>query len=258
MQLFSGIRKTNQQAVCMKKDIGVYHMKNRKILVTCILVFILFVSGCASNIVYEVDKDMYASVKRMNYNVVIDVFEDKRPEEEHSGIWMDKEGKEQKVFDYTADKNFNNNVAKQITEMLATHIKEANLFDKVELRDIDKQKDIETLNKEGRDIVIVGDLEHFYGFQNKSSSILGVLLGPISVAIEMANKKNVGGYVSFNIKVLDAKRNKVVWQGTIEDKFEEKDAFFKGPVAYALRSLKQANNRFIEVLEKTMAQLSQP
>ena len=140
--------------------------------------------------------------------------------------------------------------------MLVKHLDKSKLFKKVELKDVsdgllENSSMLDDLAKEGVNWVIMGDITHFYGFQSSTGSEnVAVLFGVIGVLTEaIANPKTVGGHITYSIKVIDVNKKEVVWQGEVDYSFKEKDKFYDGPVCYALRALKAANNKLTEKLE---------
>ncbi|MDD4910204.1 MAG: energy transducer TonB [Candidatus Omnitrophica bacterium] len=178
----------------------------------------------------------------MEYKVLVDVFEDARPAGERSGTGN------RKGFIYTNDKMFRDNVDVQISKMLAEHLRKARVFTSVEFRDINLE-DAAMLNKDGVELVIDGDIRHFYGFQ-KGAAGASVLFGMVGVLAEaMANPKTVGADVEYgNIRVIDVAGRRILWEGNVRHSFEDKDVFYDGPAAYAVRALKEANNKFVQEL----------
>lgn len=206
---------------------------------------VLFLSGCAANIKYAFDKDLYKKDEPMNYAVIVDVFKDNRPSEERDGNFRKKEG-----YLSTGNKDFKPEVEKQISGMLVEHLKSARIFKHIELKDVPDNLDLDIdtmqqLQQEGVDLAILGNLEHFYGYQSGSAGG-AVMFGLVGVLTEaMINPKTVGANVEYsNVKIVDLKNKKILWQGDIEYNFEDRVTFYDSPVIYALRGLKKLNDKF--------------
>ena len=155
----------------------------------------------------------------------------------------------------TKDKDFKPGVDVQISQMLVKHLEHTQMFRKVILRDVknnlaEDYSQMDALVNEGIDIAVVGDLGHFSGTQSGAAGVAGMfgLVGMMTEAI--TNPKTVGGHVEYdNVKIIDLKNKFVLWEGDIEHTFEDRVTFYDGPVAYALRTLKEANNKFTEKLK---------
>lgn len=220
-------------------------MRPYKIIIAILLV--LSLSGCAASVRYAFDDKLYRRDEPMRYNVLVDVFEDMRPAVERSET-SKKEG-----LIYTNDKMFRGNVDVQISQMLVEHLRKARMFTAVELRDINSE-DTAMLSKAGVDLVIDGDIRHFYGFQSGAAGA-AVLFGLVGVLTEaLVNPKTVGGNVEYgNVKVIDVASGTVLWEGNARHSFKDKDTFYDGPVAYALRALKEVNNELTQELKTALA-----
>ncbi len=214
-------------------------------------VFILAVtlSGCATPVKYGINKDLYRDNKPSQHKVLVDVFNDKRPLSERE-LSVNQDNK----FLWTIDKNFTPDVALQASQMLAEHLRATNLFQDVKLEDIADnfivdEKSTTLITQGGIDIVVVGDLSHFYGFQSQGAEMIaGVLFGAVGVLTDaMLNPRQVGGCVEYdNVKIIYLPQKRILWEGKIAYDFNEKDTFYDGPPVYALRAFKEANNRFSE------------
>lgn len=213
-----------------------------------LIVVVFLTSGCTSSISYKFDKTLYKRKKPLNYSVVVGVFDDARPEEEHSGKLEGKKG-----YATTSDKLFKPDVARQVSEMLAKHLREANIFRKVKVESIGSNllrnpSAMQKLYKKGFRLAIVADLQHFYGYQSGetsrvASSVLFGMIGAITEAI--VNPKIVGARVEYSdIEVIDLKSQKAIWRGNLCESFEESDTIYDGPVYYVLQTLKKINDRF--------------
>ena len=205
--------------------------------------------GCASSVSYKFDKDMHKREKPLNYSAIVDVFEDTRPRTESAG-YLD--GKKDHAI--TSDNLFKPDIVRQVSDMLVKHLKEANVFKSVEVQNVDNELEknsvaMNQLRSKGFDLVIIANLGHFYGYQSSmTSSGVSVLFGVVGVLAEsMANPKVVGAKVEYaDVKIIDLNKQKVVWRGNFDHSFEERDTFYDGPVVYALRALKEVNNKFVK------------
>ncbi len=214
----------------------------------------LLLVGCATTtaINYKLDNTVKGD-KTISKNVVIDVFNDLRSDEEKAGLLT--LGKE---IAQTKDKDFKPDVNVQISQMITKHLEKSGLFNSVALEDIDDDIDqnVESMTKltsEGKDIAIVGNINHFYGYQTKPNQ-LGGMFGLVGTFTEaFANEKKVGAKTEYvDVKVIDLNKQSVVWQGNIEYEFDEKDTFYDGQVIYSLRGLKEANKKLVEKLESIL------
>jgi|GEM_PF-4449680 len=227
-------------------------MRILKLMFFGILIFSC--AGCATSIKYKVDKAQYKNAKPLDYTLAVDIVEDVRPAAEHDGTFYN-------THDYytTQDKRFKPGVGKQISQTLVDHFKAARAFTIIELRNVDNDLDknpqeMELLRKEGVDLAVIGNLKHFYGFQSQSPAevLAGVMFGAIGALTEMiANPRTVGGKVEYaDVKIIDLDKKKILWQGSIEHEFREKDTFYDGQKAYALRALKETNNKFVKKIRE--------
>lgn len=218
-----------------------------------VLSLFLFLTGCASTIKYSFTNDLYKREMPMDYNVIVDVFEDIRTQDEHDGIFQTND-----KFMYTKDKDFKPDVNLQISKAIADHLTESKMFNAVKVEDVDNglYQDIEAmeiLKNRGVDLVITGDIKHFYGFLSGSAGT-SVALGVLGVLAEaMANPKTVGANVEYdNIKIIDLNNKQVLWQGGLKHDFREKDTFYDSQVIYALRALKEVNNKFTKKIDNIL------
>jgi hypothetical protein len=148
----------------------------------------------------------------------------------------------------------------QISQMLVEHFNKAKLFEGIQLLNVDNDLDtnndeMEKLCTQGVDLVILGKLKHFYGYQSQGAmTAASVMFGALGVLTEaIANPKTVGGVVEYSdVKVVDVKNKKVLWEGTVTHGFEEEDVFYDGPNVYALRALQKANNQFVQDLNNVL------
>lgn len=219
--------------------------------IIAIILLVPLLSGCATTIKYPFTKDLYVSPKPLVCNTIVDTFEDVRPEEEHNGTLKFSNISS---CTFTSDKDFKSCVNVQISEMMVEHFKKAQLFTNVELKDVNNDvgqniTEIEKLRTEGFDLVIFGKIKHFYGFQTGTGSAsTAALFGLAGILVEaLANPKTVGGNVEYgDIRIFDLNTKQILWQGDIGHEFKEKDAFYNGPVAYALQALREANNKLTQ------------
>lgn len=230
------------------------YIKKLKLLFVLLFVISLFFSGCASSIKYKFDKNLYTTNNTMHYRVLIDIFEDVRPQEEHDRTFI----QEKRVYT-SGDNMFKGNISQNVTLMLAKHLMKVKIFDKVEVEDVSndleqRADEMQSLATKGIDLVILGNLKHFYGYQSPSYGGLLVCLGPLGPLMEAAaNPKTVGGEVEYaGIKIVDLREKKILWRGNINYTFEEKDIFYDGSPAYALRALKEVNNKFSQRVDREL------
>lgn len=229
------------------------HMRLSKTVISFILC--LFLSGCATLIKYPLDKETSVVDVPLSYKVAVDIFEDVRPAEERDGT-LQKNTKNKILF--TQDKNFKPDIEKQISQMLVDHLDKTKLFTSAKLMDISNDiaqsdQEMETLVQQDIDIAILGKINHFYGYMANPNST-AMLFGLVGVLAEMvANPKKVGAKVEYkDIKILDLKNKKILWEGKIEYDFEEEDTFYDAPATYALEGLKKANTKFIYKLKSVL------
>lgn len=212
--------------------------------------------GCASAINYDMKKDMYVSQKFQPYSVAVNVFRDQRPAEECNGkLSLDHKG-----FAYTKDSDFTPKISQQISMRFVEHLTKSKLFKQVALEnvpgDILKNKnEMETLAKKGFDLLVVGNLKHFYGYQSETMPV-AYLFGLSGALLEaMMNPKKVGGLAGYSeVNVIDLRKQNVIWSGEICQEFSQKDVFYDTPSVYALQTLKQANNKFVKQLESVLSE----
>lgn len=225
-----------------------------RVVVLVIAAASMFLSGCASAVKYKFSKDLQVSDRCVGECAVVDVFNDKRVEQERQGANRGRDG-----FSFTNDKNFKPDIPKQISVALADHLQKANVFHKAVVRDIDDDlennaAEIAALRNEGFQYAVSGDLSHFYGYVSGAASSMtaGVLFGAIGAITEgLINPKFVGGEVVYkDVKIIDLNKGTLAWKGDIEDSFEEKSSFPDGQVIYSLRALKEANNKLVHVFKE--------
>jgi TonB family protein len=230
--------------------------KGRIINLAVAICLVILLSGCAANIKYAVDKKPEEKPVAHNYVVLIDIIDDERPPEEHTGKMTSDTD-----YMYTKDKNFKAGIDAQISQMLAEHLAKSRIVRTVEVKNVDNDLDkntaeMEALHNQGVDLVIIADLKHFYGYQNGANTAMmaGVLGGLVGAFTEMiVNPKNVGGNVEYcNIKIISLHNKEILWSGDINHKFQDKDVFYDGQVNYALQALKGANAKVIVKLDEVL------
>lgn len=217
----------------------------------------LSLAGCATAIRYTYDRSLFRP-KPFQYRAVVDVFEDARTKSERMGL-----SEEGTVEIYTTDHDFEPNVARQISEALAKHLNKARYFQMVSVDDVPDDIDLDPEKMKawadkGIDIVIVGRIKHFYGYQTEPSP-MGVAFGLIGAVTEMvANPKKVGGKTAYSpIKVVDLRNQRVVLNEEMEKSFDTTVTYYRGQAAYALDTLKEINHEFLRRLDTSLAETEQ-
>lgn len=219
-----------------------------------LVVLALLISGCAANVKYSMDKDIYKRDVPINRVAIVDVIEDVRPTEECEGIYYNSGD-----LTYSSDKQFKPNINRQASQMLVDHLNKARIFKVVELRDVDNDleknaAEMNLLHNQGIDLVIIGNLRHFYGYQSgvTSAAMAAGLFGLAGALTEAAiNPKTVGGNVEYcDIKIIDLGNKGILWKGNINYEFKKKVTFPEATVSYSLLALKEGNNKFIKKLEE--------
>jgi curli biogenesis system outer membrane secretion channel CsgG len=222
-----------------------------------LIVFVIFTTffmyGCASSVNYKLDSKLYKGTPTQKV-LLVNVFKDVRPESEHQGEAGVLAGQIN-----TGDKNFKPHVGGQVSQMLVKHLTSTGMFRKVLLEEVpsDLDTNIEEMTKlsdRGVDLAITGQLKHFYGYQSGSAGAAGALFGAMGVLTEaIANPKTVRGGAEYtDVKIIDVKNQHVLWQGNIQHDFEQKITFYDGPVAYALKGLKETNDKFTHRLDQVL------
>jgi len=233
--------------------------KMKQIKLVLLVPFIFLTCGCATPIKYNLGKGIYEGENPTNYTLAVDVFQDLRPSGESDGTIVKDKGP---TFVSTQDKNFTPDIDRQISGMLVEHLNKANIFKQVELRDVDNaiysnSGLMSSLNAEGIDLVMLGNLSHFYGYMDMgASTIAAVAFGLVGALTEaIINHKTVGANVEYSdMKIIDLRNKQIIWEGNIGHEYEEKVVFYDSPVAYSLRGLREANNKFAEKLDDIMRQ----
>lgn len=224
---------------------------NSKIINLVIIFFIsVFLSGCAgAPLKYSFKENIFKSEPPLTHNIAIGLFEDIRPQEEHDASLRPKS-----LNAYTDDKILPSNVNREVCSLLAEHLKESKLANSSEIKelsdDIDKNiGQMELLKKDGIDIIIIGKLKHFYGYQEALPDGI-CCFGALGVLVEASsNPKTVGGKVEYtSVKFIDVGKKRVLWEGNFEYSFEKEEKWYKGAPAYALVALKEINNKLAEKL----------
>ncbi len=231
-------------------------MKMQKILCGAFLLFNMVVlSGCAAQVKYNFDKDLFVSTASKNYAVVIDAFQDNRPDREKEGKLYGKDG-----YAISNDKMFKKDIPLQVSQMLAAHLTKAKVFNKVEVMDVpddleSRLDEMAGLKDKKYDLAVIGKLNHFYGYYSDEVSAMSsaILFGLVGAMVEaVANPKTVGGKVEYgDVKIVDLNKGVVVWSGNVEHDFEKQEKFYDGQVGYVLKALKETNNKFSKQLSET-------
>ena len=218
-----------------------------------ILGLALSASGCATSINYGFDSKMYKREKPHAMTALVDEFQDLRTQDEHDGTFSAT-----KDYLYTEDKQFNKNIGDQVTDTVVKHLRNAHLFNTVTKKDIPNFADgdieaMQNIAKQGYDILVMGDLHHFYGYRSgKNAAMMGALFGLAGTLTEaVANKKTVGGRATLgDVKIVDLKNQKVLWQGNINYDFEKRDTFYSEPPGYAIEALKKVNEQLVQKIDE--------
>lgn len=216
---------------------------------------VMSASGCAAQIKYNFDKDLFVSQAPKDRSVVIDVFQDNRSEKEKIGEVYGKSG-----YAVSEDKLFKKDVPLQISNMLAEHLTKAKVFNKAEVVDVSNDLELKSaemieLRTKGYGLAVVGKLNHFYGYySDEVSAAMSAMFGLVGVLTEaMVNPKKVGGKVEYgDVKIIDLGNGAVVWSGNVEHSFENEVKFYDSTVAYVLKALKETNDKFSKQLSGTV------
>lgn len=222
--------------------------------IVVVLPGVLLLSGCASTIAYTYDRSLFRP-KPFQYRAVVDFFEDTRTKSEKIGL-----SPEGTAEIYTTDEDFQPNIPRQASEALAKHLSKARYFQTVSVADV--PDDIDTNPEEmkawadkGTDIVIMGRIKHFYGYQTEPSA-MGMAFGAIGALTEMiANPKKVGGKTTYSpIKVVDLRNQKILLEEELESSLDTTVTCYRGQAAYAIDTLKQVNHEFLKKLDKRLSE----
>ncbi len=215
----------------------------------------VFLSGCAAQVKYKFDKDMFVSPEPKHYAVVIDAFADNRPEREKEGKFYGKDG-----YAVINDKMFKKDIPLQVSQMLAEHLTKAKVFDSVKVVNVSddlevKPEEMTQLKDAGYSLVVIGKLNCFYGYYSDevSASVSALLFGAVGAITEaLMNPKTVGGKVEYgDVKIIDLVKGTVAWSGNVEHDFEKKEKFYDTPIGYVLKALKETNNNFSKQLSES-------
>ena len=220
-----------------------------------ILLFtITALTGCATAVQYGYDSTLYSKKAPHELQALIKPFQDLRTPDEHDGTFSAT-----KDYFYTQDKIFKKDIGAQVTKAVKKHLEKAKVFKKVEIRELngaaDDPKILEELKDSGFDILISGDLHHFYGYQSgKISSRTASMFGLAGYLTEaMANKKIIGGRASLgDVKVIDVKAGKILWQGNIDYDYEKKITFYLDPQTYAIEALKMVDDKLVRQVDQAI------
>jgi hypothetical protein len=133
---------------------------------------VLVLSGCVTKypIKYElIPPKVVVSNTKIPLNVQLARFSDVRPAEERTGL-----SRETPLFTsqggqgYTIDKGFNGLVAEEISKMVVEHLRFSGVFDSISLASFASEEIsdsmLDALHEKGVDAVILGELNHFYGY----------------------------------------------------------------------------------------------
>ncbi|MBF0593404.1 MAG: hypothetical protein HQL22_00395 [Candidatus Omnitrophica bacterium] len=216
-----------------------------------LMLAMLSLVGCASlaPVKYSLGGDLYKGSSSGKV-LLVSVLKDTRPEAEHTG---QKSGN---MPLYTGDGDFKPDVALQISQQLADHLKSSGLFNTVILQRVNDDLDTEAMQKlsdQGIDYVLVGNINHFFGYQSAVNGA-GSFFGALGVTIEaMANPKTAQARSEYtDLKMIDLKQHKILWQGDVEYSFEKKVTFYDGAIAYSLQGLKEVNNKLARQLDEAL------
>lgn len=156
-------------------------------------------SACAYPLKYKLnDRDIISAQNKVPLRVQVAGFTEKREPIERKKSARKKQGFK-KTGDYTYDKNFNGSVAQEISKMLVSHLDYSNVFSSITLSSYSSEKInagvLAQLANQRVDAVLVGEIQHFYGFYENDTGrgllySLGLGLGiGIPVTIATAEKK---------------------------------------------------------------------
>lgn len=140
--------------------------------VVMLLAVIVFLSGCAYPLKYGLNqRDIIVSKAILPLKVQVAEFTDTRdPEERDKSARMQKEYTD--LGDYTYDRDFRGEIAKEISRMLVKHLNYSEIFKSVALGDYTSdevsESKLDSLNLMGVDAVLLGGIKHFYGYYDRN------------------------------------------------------------------------------------------
>nr|MBN2277267.1 hypothetical protein [candidate division Zixibacteria bacterium] len=137
-----------------------------------ITLVVTFLAGCHYNLKYPLtDRTIMQAASQKPLNVAVLILEDNRNDIEKV-VSARKEAGGTDVGDYTYDRDFGNRVAEDISKMLVKHLEYSHAFDKITLGDKEssrlEQGMLDSLAAEHIDVVLTGEIGHFYGYYNQS------------------------------------------------------------------------------------------
>ena len=135
-------------------------------LLTC---FSISLIACGRhNIKYKLDTDhIVVPEAKIPLKALVSIFSDKRDLIERQKLERKKQGFAD-IGDYTYDKNFSGEVDKGISKQIATHLSYAKIFSQVDLGSFRSEEItpavLGKLAQDGIDAVLLGQINHFYGY----------------------------------------------------------------------------------------------
>jgi hypothetical protein len=162
------------------------------------------------------------------YCVAVLPLADQRPNLERSGqkargvfllLWNTRIG------DYTTkDEHFGSQVSAQLSEQVATYLRTSNAFAKVlppsSLPGAPNPNDRASLAQLARtqavDFFVTGEIEHFFGSQHQSSSVIVVPLSFVSLSSWQDSKSLPWGRTAIRFKLLEARSGDVLWSELLQ------------------------------------------
>jgi hypothetical protein len=255
------------------------------------ILFVLLLSGCVGYAIkYELkEPDVIVSKSKLSLSVQLAKFSDTRPQEEKSKDIRSEKGQSD-VNDYTYDNEFSGNVVEEVSKMVVEHINYSKVFNRITLAsfasaDVSDSK-LDALREKGVDVLILGDLNHFYGYyeQNIGMQLLyciplgvasGLLLnfsftsgnttysyfwyGPglvLGYYLESLDKRDIKYSTQLILKMVSTSTRKVLWEGTfdVSQKLYDKMPGISTQnrkFEITINSLRDAVNKIVESLSKS-------
>lgn len=242
--------------------------ENRGTRLGCLVISIVvgsmtvFLMGCVKPLVVSyslAEIGRVSGADQQPFRVAVATFNDKRPEEEKLG-----EGKGKGYF-ATKDSMYRD-VKGDISRMVSAHLAHAGLFQDVQPTVISSdQADGERLSVlAGKfDLVLVGDVENFYGivYRNPAATgamagaagaVAGLIGGLVVVGIESAISKDVEANVQLNnLQLVNTQNGRAIWKGQAGASFKRMERGLPEHTELVLEALKSAVTDLVAKLRAT-------
>lgn len=216
----------------------------------------LFLLGCGSSPIRYSTKErrLFIPKESIAMRVAVANFPDARPDEEKDRSKR-KVAEGESAGDFSDDTDFaDKNFGRGLARMTAIHLNESGLFNTVQHVDIDRnaaEADPKGAALKGYDAVLVGDVNHFWGYLHKSifRTIFFLPLGGSGYFIDHALKTPVKGAAEFgNVKLISTKTGEILYQGTVNSGFDESQAFTGGRTDKGLEAWRVSINKMCEAI----------